>query len=283
MQKNHFYFLILILALILIAFGINKLRNKPEFQENQNIPVVMENPELSNSNQEEEKPPEETSSAIEKENIPLRFSNSVPFTSQAPYAKWDNLHDEACEEASIIMAHYYLADKEEIPMREAEDAIQEMVEFQMGYFGSHKDLNADEMVDLAEEFYKEKYQVIDLLQNVPEETEDEADSLDFIYKEKIDYLKSELAKGNIFIIPAAGQELRNPYFRGEGPLYHALVITGYDDSAQEFITNDPGTRRGEKYRYSYEILWSAIHDFPGKKTEILTGDKKVILVEKLSD
>lgn len=275
MKKIYFYLLILIPIIFLIGFGINKLTEKPELQENQNVPVVMENPELSNQNQEKEKPVEETPSATEKEVIPSRFSNSVPFTSQAPYAKWDDLHDEACEEASIIMAHYYLADKEEIPMREAEDAIQEMVEFQMGYFGSHKDLNADEMVELAQEFYEEEYRVINLAENSAEKNQ--------VFEEKIDYLKSELAKGNIFIIPAAGQELGNPYFSGEGPLYHALVITGYDDSTQEFITNDPGTRRGEKYRYSYEVIWNAIHDFPGKKTEILTGDKKVILVEKNSN
>jgi hypothetical protein len=28
---------------------------------------------------------------------------NVPFVSQAPFANWDQLHDEACEEASVII------------------------------------------------------------------------------------------------------------------------------------------------------------------------------------
>ena len=32
----------------------------------------------------------------------------VPFTSQAPYAIWDELHNEACEEAALITVNHYL-------------------------------------------------------------------------------------------------------------------------------------------------------------------------------
>ena len=76
--------------------------------------------------------------------------------------------------------------------------------------------------------------------------------------------------------------MENPYFRVPGPLYHALVIVGYDDAKKEFITHDPGTRRGENYHYSQEIIWNAAHDFPGKKSDILEGAKNIILVKKES-
>ncbi len=287
MNKIYLYFFGVLVFLFLVVFVFGKITKNSalENQPIQNIPIITDNPELHqdkiNPDQIEDAPVV-IDEAQKNEILPNKIINSVPFTSQAPYAKWDDLHDEACEEASIIMAHYYLKDEKKIDISLAEEQIQSMVKFQLGYFGSHKDLNVEEMVKLAKEFYANEYQIVDLLESDPEKTGDESASLDFIYKEKITFLKSELAEGNIFIVPAAGQELKNPYFRDEGPLYHALVIIGYDDFNQEFITNDPGTRRGEKYRYSYEVLWNAIHDFPGKKTEILTGDKKVILVQKAS-
>lgn len=285
MKKIYWFIAILIVFSILIFFGFNKIKDKfwPEKVEvNQDVPVIMDNPELTKS-------PEEiaviTEEVLEDEIIPTRHLNKVVFTSQAPYAKWDDLHDEACEEASLIMAHNYLVGTEKLEIKTAEEEIQKMVTFQENYFGSHKDLDTEESIELAEKFYNEKYQLIEL---EPKENSAEKDAVGIsendseptINQEKIDYLKKELSKGNLFIIPAAGQELGNPYFREPGPLYHMLVITGYDDDKKEFITNDPGTRRGEDYRYSYEILWNAIHDFPGKKTDILTGAKNVILVEK---
>jgi len=64
-------------------------------------------------------------------------------------------------------------------------------------------------------------------------------------------IKNILSKGGIVIAPTAGKMLKNPNFSGDGPLYHMLVIRGYNDKTSEFITNDPGTRKGEKYPYSY--------------------------------
>jgi nitrogen regulatory protein PII len=288
MNKVYLYFFGVLLFLVLVVFVFEITNKKPdlEIQPIENVPVVVDNPELNQteltSNQKENEPVV-AEEAQKNEILPNKAINSVPFTSQAPYAKWDNLHDEACEEASIIMAHYYLIEEEKIDISLAEEEIQSMVKSQISYLGSHKDLNANEMVELAKKFYNEEYQVVKLIKKDAGEVESENKDLDIVYEEKIEFLKSELAKGNIFIIPAAGQELGNPYFRGDGPLYHALVIIGYDDSSEEFITNDPGTRRGEKYRYSYEVIWDAIHDFPGKKTDILKGDKNVILVEKKID
>jgi hypothetical protein len=46
-----------------------------------------------------------------------------------------------------------------------------------------------------------------------------------------------------------------------------LVIVGYDSNG--FITNDPGTRKGEGYRYSFATLMAAIHDW--NPTDIRQG------------
>ena len=40
--------------------------------------------------------------------IPRKINLPVPFICQAPSANWDDLHNEACEEAAIIMLHCFL-------------------------------------------------------------------------------------------------------------------------------------------------------------------------------
>lgn len=97
-----------------------------------------------------------------------------------------------------------------------------------------------------------------------------------------DTIIEELAAGNPVIIPAAGRDLGNPYFSGEGPWYHALVIIGYRErwTGDRFITNDPGTKRGESYAYRAETLLQAIHDWTGLKEEIRSGGKAMVILEK---
>ncbi len=46
---------------------------------------------------------------IRETEIPSTKILSVPFTPQAPTANWDELHNEACEEASAIMANAYFS------------------------------------------------------------------------------------------------------------------------------------------------------------------------------
>jgi hypothetical protein len=266
-MKKVFYILLIIPIIISFFYLlqtkksekiVNQKSNKSEIESSSNYDFTQNNQDSENSSETEQKENEKTV------NLPEKHDNSIPFTSQAPYANWDRLHDEACEETSIIMAYYYTKKEKSLSPEKAESEIQSMVKFQIEYFGSHKDLNVEEMLNLTEEFYQEKFY-----------------SKSFTNKEEgLNYLKENLAQGNIFIIPAAGRELKNPYFKAPGPLYHALVIKGFDEITQEFITNDPGTRQGENYRYSYDIIWNSIHNFPGKKEDILKGEKKVILVEK---
>lgn len=266
-MKKLFYILLFFTALLLFFLLQNKENEKTANHESKKSEIEnVSNPIVIENNQDSENSPEEINQE-EKEKkfiLPNEYDNPVPFSSQAPYANWDELHDEACEEASIIMAYYYINNKKTLSSEEAENEIQSMVAFQEDYFGSHKDLDVQEMLELTEEFYQEKLSSKTLLNK----------------EEGLDYLKENLTQGNIFIIPAAGRELKNPYFKAPGPLYHALVIKGYNENTQEFITNDPGTRRGENFQYSYDIIWNSIHDFPGKKEDILKGEKRVILVEK---
>ena len=99
-----------------------------------------------------------------------------------------------------------------------------------------------------------------------------------------DMIKRKLSAGKLIIVPAAGRELDNPFFTSPGPIYHMLVIRGYDESSGEFITNDPGTKRGEGYRYRYQTLLSAVHDWDqsradgGMTDEEMAQGRKVMIV-----
>ena len=95
----------------------------------------------------------------------------------------------------------------------------------------------------------------------------------------IEDIKAVIAAGYPVIVPAAGRDLGNVNFRDPGPLYHMLVIVGYDEN--DFITNDPGTRNGEGYRYKQQVLYDAIHDLTPVLENIREG-RKVMMVVKPS-
>jgi hypothetical protein len=189
--------------------------------------------------------------------LPGKISVKVPFTSQAPFGVWDAYHEEACEEASLVMVAYYLNGKN-LNKDTAEKEIQDLIQFEIANYGNYIDSDTGQVVKLAQDFYK-------------------ITKLSVIYDFKKEDIKKELAKGKPIIIPAAGRELHNPYYKQPGPLYHMLVLVGY--SGDEIITNDPGTRRGEGYRYNVDVLYTAIHDFPGDKNKMDEGRKAMIVIE----
>ncbi len=197
---------------------------------------------------------------------------SVPFTSQSPFAKWDNLHNEACEEAALIMAKYWLTNQK-LTKEGANEEILASVAWQEDNWGGHYDLSVQSVVELAHQYF-----------NIPK--------IYFTAVRDIDDIKYELSKENLVITPMAGRDLENPYYSGLGPVYHMLVVTGYNDKDKKIITNDPGTWRGQNFVYSYQNFFSTIHNWPfplgekselskdEKATEILRGEKMMIVVEK---
>ncbi len=190
--------------------------------------------------------------------IPKSFLiKNVPFVVQAPLAVWDEYHEEACEEASLIMLKYYLDEKTKINKQEAENEIQKIIKFQNNNYGDYRDSNMEELVKLAYEFYGIK-------------------KLQVVYDFDKDEIKKQLAKGKPIIVPTAGRLLSNPYFTPPGPLYHNLILIGYRDNI--VVANDPGTKRGESYEYKLDVLYNAIHDFPGNKNDIEKGRKAMIVV-----
>jgi hypothetical protein len=96
-----------------------------------------------------------------------------------------------------------------------------------------------------------------------------------------DEIIQALMTGALVITPMNGQIIGNPYYTQPGPERHMIVIRGYDPQTQEFITNDPGTRRGEGYRYDQWVFWQAIRDYPTGDHEPITEiNRSMIVVAK---
>jgi len=190
--------------------------------------------------------------------LPAEFNLAVPFTSQAPHANWELPYQEACEEASAYMVAEYYAGRESgvIDAGVADAAILEVVAFQQDLIGDYLDTTAAETVQFIDMFYGVGARVV--------------------YDPAVDDIRAEIAAGRPVILPASGKDLENPFFSGDGPLYHMLVIKGYADGV--FIVNDPGTYRGENYVYDEEVLMSAMGDWNGGAPA--NGGKVVIFTEK---
>lgn len=167
--------------------------------------------------------------------IPTSALIEMDFSPQAPYANWEQPWQDACEEASIIMVKYYL-DQQPLSKDIMNQEILKMVPWQEENFGGHFDITAAQTLELAQRFYTLDGQVDSVV--------------------SIENIKKYIANGIPVIVPANGKKLNNPNYTNGGPEYHMLVIRGYTET--EIITNDPGTRNGEGYRYSYQTILDSI-------------------------
>ncbi|MCH7492929.1 C39 family peptidase, partial [Patescibacteria group bacterium] len=186
--------------------------------------------------------------------LPDEINLEVPFTSQAPHANWDLPYQEACEEASAITVHYFYQNLSFTP-DVADREILDLVAWQEDNLGFYKDTTAEQTAQFMRDYWGYK-------------------KIDVIYDPTINDIKSNLAAGRPVILPAAGQELGNPYFTPPGPIYHMLVVRGYTET--QFITNDVGTKRGENFRYDYDVLMKAMHDW--NDGDVANGQKVIIVV-----
>jgi len=179
----------------------------------------------------------------------------VPFTSQSPFGEWkDPRQQDACEEASALMAISW-ARREKLTRVSAKTQILAIAEWEQKNYGSFVDTDAQDTVKRIIKGYF-KYENARAVEDIAVE----------------DIIK-ELYQGRLVLVPTNGRQLGNPFYTPPGPERHMLVIRGYDPVKIEFITNDSGTRHGEKYRYKEDVVYKAILDYP-------TGDHLPIVREK---
>ena len=186
--------------------------------------------------------------------LPPSVYINVPFQVQAPNANWDALHEEACEETSLLMVSHFMTSTPIDPAT-VDNEIKGLVAWE-GSNGYAQDITVEQLSQVAKDYYHMPTGRV--VTDVSEQS-----------------IKQELAHGKPVILPAAGRLLANPYFKKPGPPYHMLVIKGYDDKG--FITNDPGIRQGNDFRYTVDNLLQSVHDWNTSNDDIL-GGKRAFLV-----
>jgi len=188
--------------------------------------------------------------------LPAKADLTVPFLVQAPYANWDPLHEDACEEASLIMVKHFRAGEQGLmPVATGEEEILDLVDYENNHnYGVSITLR--QLSTIANDYYGMSTGRV--VQNITPEM-----------------IKREIAAGRPVIIPAAGKVLPNPNFRNGGPIYHMLVVVGYDGDT--FITNDPGTRNGRGFTYTSASLIDSIHDW--NSSDILEGSESYLVFD----
>ncbi|MBI5413975.1 hypothetical protein HZA38_00475 [Candidatus Peregrinibacteria bacterium] len=178
-------------------------------------------------------------SHLEEKDIPKEKILTVPFICQNPFrdeAHW-KFHEESCEEAALLQTYLFMTNSSASPEK-AHEIILDMIEWEKRpeNFGRHKDLLGEEMKQFIVGYY-----------HLPEESVFHVKNLNKILIQKI------ITLGYPLIVPIQGDLLRNPFYPYPG--YHMLTVIGFTED--RVITNDVGTKRGEKYSYEWERFLSA--------------------------
>ncbi len=242
--------IIIVVALIATACGFLIVAKKyPE------PPVTSLKTETKTPKQSEEAPEKIPNSKIV---IPKSLLLPVPFTPQAPTANWDELHNEACEEAVAIMAHEYFSGNTSTTLAPSlvETEISKITDWFTKRYGYYLDTTSNETAEMIRELYDLN---TNLIANFTETD-----------------IKEALAENKLVLISFNGRLLGNPNYKSPGPIHHMLLIKGY--SKEGYVTNDPGTRNGRGYTYDFETLFNAAADWDHSIKTVDLNKKIAIIV-----
>lgn len=198
---------------------------------------------------------------------PLRAAGiSVPFVLQAPHSKWVQPYEDACEEAVMVMLDAFVKGdtRDRLPADEADRRILQIVALEREVLGYDRNTSVATMIRLINEYFPfDAYAV---------------------RNPSVEQIKDEIDAGLPVVIPAWGKTLKkaNPYFLQPGPTYHTILITGYDDAKQQFITQEPGVGRGRNFRYPYKTVIDGMADLKVGKDgwPIAGGERFALFVRK---
>jgi hypothetical protein len=218
-------------------------------------PIQLEKKEVAEAEKATVIPAEKIETAEPK--IPEKYILDIPFYSQAPFGNWDKVHEEMCEEASLLNAGLYLLGKK-LSKEDFESELGKMRKIEKRMFNDYESTTVAETKKFADEYFQERLQ------------------MKIIENPTIESIEAEIAADHPVVVPLAGRDIGNPNFTPPGPVYHMLVVKGYD--ASSFITNDVGTRKGNSYVYKKEVIMKSIHDWD--KTDIRHGAKRVLVLYK---
>lgn len=194
--------------------------------------------------------------------LPKEHLIKTPFVPQAPEGNWNQPWQDACEEAALLIPHYYYQNQTPNTSQIKQDILA-LIDYQHQQDWG-KDINLDQMAQIGQDYLGYQAQIL----NDP----------------SLDDIKHFLLQNIPVIIPANGKILfqENRHFNNQGPYYHNLVILGFNDSKNQFTVHDVGTRHGAYFKYSYSLLMASIHDFPssGRKQDINQGSPRMLILLK---
>lgn len=267
MRNRSSYLYVIILVIIVVGgVGFYKLYQHstrlPEtptnYEEETTDTVAEETPAVEQPSDDKKDPPISEPATGQ---TPLTFVNhAVPFTSQAPTGQWeDQRQQDGCEEASALMAMAW-AKGEQLSSQKALEEILAISDYEQATYGEYRDVS---LRDVENWIFKDyfKYNKVKLVEHITANN-----------------LIKALQDGGVVLLPLNGQKLGNPNFSPPGPERHMLLVRGYDPKTQEFITNDPGTRKGSGYRYSVRTIMDAILVYPTGYHEPADASLKNMLV-----
>ena len=165
---------------------------------------------------------------------------TVPFVSQAPYGLWTDPWASFAEEACAYMTYLWANDQEAPSYEIAGQALLTLRDWETANLGTYKDTDLLQTLRLFNEFYGLRAELS--------------------YDLTRENLLAQLDRGKILILPV--QNLENPHYGEPGPVFHMIVVYGYE--GEEFLANDPGTVRGEAYRYEIQKILDHVQDLNGE-------------------
>lgn len=182
----------------------------------------------------------------------------IPFSPQAPTDKWDR--NEDCEETSITMANAYLTGNHinELPESAAQNAINNLKQWEQANLGYNLDTGAAATKRMAEGAFGLKVRTLK----------------DFTEAD----LKNALQDEHPVLLPIDARVLNNPHYKNSGPQYHMVVVRGYNKTG--FIINDPGTNSGNSNVYSFEVLKKASADWNHITQKLEPENKYALIISK---
>lgn len=193
--------------------------------------------------------------AVDSGTLPDQLNIAVPFYSQAPTGNWDYPWQDACEEASVaLVANVYL--EKNWTRDEFNQQLLALVDWQGKNGMDYHDTTIAETAT----FMKSNYGLESVVHENP----------------SFEDIQKILNEGHLIIAAFDGKLLYNPNFTNGGPVYHMLVIKGYDATKNQIVTNDVGTRNGADYVYTWTVIENAMHDWNAK--DILQGAKLILEV-----
>ncbi len=188
---------------------------------------------------------------------PISTKLDVPFIVQSPLGVWDALHEDSCEEATLLMYNYFRNNLQSSTPENYDAEIKELDSYEANN-GYDPSITLEQLAALAQTRF------------------DNLTSPRIESDITVQQIKNELIKGNPVIIPAYGKALNNPNFKNGGPNYHMLLIIGYNSDG--FITNDPGTKNGKDYLYPFDTIINGDHNWNSQN--MLDGKKEYLVFDK---